>query len=59
MVVLEAEQLLHVLHVAEVWPGGLLRNHHMGQQELILGLRGGRWGERLGRREGDFSVPIE
>ena len=46
MVVLEAEQFLHVLHVTEVWPGGLLRNHHMGQQELILGLEGVREGGR-------------
>lgn len=39
VLVLEAEQLLDVLHVAVVGAGRLLGNNHVGQQELVVHLR--------------------
>lgn len=38
VLVLEAEELLHVLHVAVVWASGLLGNDHVGEDELVVGL---------------------
>lgn len=39
VLVLEAEQLLHILHVAVVGASRLLGNHHVGQQKLVVHLR--------------------
>lgn len=39
MLILEAEQLLHVLHVAEIRAGGLFGDHDMSQRELVVRLR--------------------
>ena len=39
LLVLEAEQFLHVLHVAEIWTGRLFRDHDVSQHKLILLLR--------------------
>lgn len=39
VLVLEAEQLLNVLHVAVVGAGRLLGNNHVGQQKLVVHLR--------------------
>lgn len=58
VLVLEAEELLNVLHVAVVGAGRLLGNNHVGQQKLVVHLRekgyqsgktaraGGWWEER-------------
>ena len=44
VMVLEAEELLHVLHVTVVRPGRLFRHHHVRQHKLIMVLDGEREG---------------
>lgn len=39
MLILEAEQLLHVLHVAEIRAGGLFGDYNVSQRELVVRLR--------------------
>lgn len=39
LLVLETEQFLHVLHVAEIWTSRLFRDHDVSQHELIVRLR--------------------
>lgn len=39
LLVLEAEQFLHVLHVAEIRTGRLFGDHDVSQNELIVSLR--------------------
>lgn len=39
MLILEAEQLLHVLHVAEIRAGGLFGDYDVSQRELVVRLR--------------------
>lgn len=39
LLVLEAEQFLHILHVTEIWTGRLFRDHDMSQHKLIVLLK--------------------
>lgn len=56
VLVLKAEQLLNVLHVAVVGAGRLLGNNHVGQQKLVVHLRAReqRSVKPEGKREGPF-----
>lgn len=49
VLVLEAEQLLNILHVAVVGAGRLLGNNHVGQQKLVVHLRDARGSVRQNR----------
>lgn len=55
LLVLEAEQLLHVLHVAEIRTGRLFRDHDVGQRELIVRLSA-RDNQTDGRETQDLRV---
>lgn len=53
VLVLEAEQLLHILHVAVVGAGRLLGDNHVCQQKLVVHLRAREHQSESGRGEGE------